>query len=269
MNINLKKLIPGFVITHLNQRLGRVNQYKGSYESWQHALSRSSGYTSQKLVNKVIESNTAVITNKARYERDGVIFDEISYAMELNACLLLGYIQKDSNQIYEIVDFGGSLGTTYRQFEEFTNYKLNFSWNIIEQEKLYEFGSANFENEKLRFYSSAKTTFTDFTPDIILFSAVLEFIEDFNFLLRGAISAGSEYIVFDRLPIWKGAVNHLSVLVAAKHISGSYPCWIFHEYFLEEILEGYELVSKWSALGGEFKFAAGNAEYIGMLWRKK
>ena len=50
--------------------LGRVNQYKGGYDSWQQALSSSSGYTSQNLINKVIESNSAVFSKKAKYGLD-------------------------------------------------------------------------------------------------------------------------------------------------------------------------------------------------------
>lgn len=264
----VKKLIPKFIKLSLNQMLGRVNFYKGDYVSWQKALSSSSGYTSQSLINKVIESNNAVISKEAKYERDGVLFDEVNFAMELNACLLLGFVQKDDEKLYEIVDFGGSLGTVYRQFDEFTSKQLNYSWNILEQEKLYEFGSANLETKKLKFHLSSESSISDFTPDIVIFSAVLEFLEDFKSPLRGAISACPKYIVFDRLPVWGGGYNHLSVLVAARHITGSYPCWIFHYDFLEKFLEGYELVSKWSALGGKFKFAAGEAEYIGMLWRK-
>ena len=139
MKINIKKLIPRFIKIKLNEVLGRVNQYKGNYLSWGEALSDSEGYDSVELLNRVIKGNESVLAGKATYERDGVLFDKVSYAMELNSCLLLAYCHTDSFNKFTVVDFGGSLGTVFRQFEEFTNFSLDFQWNIVEQKILFDY----------------------------------------------------------------------------------------------------------------------------------
>lgn len=50
-------------------------EFTGPYESWQEAVSNSSGYDSDIVIKKVKKATQQVLLSEKKYERDGTAFD--------------------------------------------------------------------------------------------------------------------------------------------------------------------------------------------------
>src|SRR4051812_2697231 len=87
--------------------------WSGDFRSWQDAEKKSVGYDAQEIVEKVTRSVLKVKNAKAVYERDSVLFDKIEYSWPLLSALL--WIALKKNNELSVVDFGGSLGSSYFQ----------------------------------------------------------------------------------------------------------------------------------------------------------
>ena len=53
--------------------------------------------------------------------------------------------------VLSVLDFGGSLGSTYYQNKKFLDSLDDVSWNIVEQKHFVDAGKEDFEDERLRF----------------------------------------------------------------------------------------------------------------------
>jgi putative methyltransferase (TIGR04325 family) len=71
----------------------------------------STGYDSEIILEKTRDALLKVKNGEAAYERDSVLFDEIQYAWPLLTSLM--WVAAQAKGILNVLDFGGSLGTTY------------------------------------------------------------------------------------------------------------------------------------------------------------
>src|SRR5712691_3342391 len=89
----------------------------GDYAAWEDAVHASTGYDSEVILEKTRTALLQVKNGQAVYERDSVVFDEVQYAWPLLAGLL--WIATRSGGKLDVLDFGGSLGSTYFQNRAF------------------------------------------------------------------------------------------------------------------------------------------------------
>ena len=115
----------------------------GNYESWELAKFLSSGYDFDNIFKKCCEASEEVKKGIAKYERDTKLFYKNEYNWPLLSNLMwLASLNKGS---LNLIDYGGSLGSTYFQhISFFSNLKLN--WNIIEQNSFVEYGKNNLQD---------------------------------------------------------------------------------------------------------------------------
>jgi len=73
-------------------------------------------------------------------------------------------------------------------------------WSIVKQQKFVECGKQYFENENIRFYYNLEDCIKKQTPDTILLSGVLQYLDKPYDLLKEIISNGFKYIILDRTP---------------------------------------------------------------------
>ena len=265
----LKLCIPPIFTLLIRKANPKHTVLTGSYKNYTSALKNSSGYASKDLLNKIISSNSKVMNGDVPYERDGILFSEYQYFMEINAAILKANITKTHNRPLRVIDFGGSLGTLYRQFKSFTHNSINLNWRIVEQDYLVKYGINNLSADGLSFMPSSLINTLKPNPDIVIFSASLQFMKDPGIYLKKMVKLRPKYIVIDRTPFHDKNYNHLSILKAGTDITGSYPCWIFGQTFLVERLSGYRLVSSWTSNEGNFFFYGGIGTYKGFLYEKK
>lgn len=126
--------------------------WKGSFDSWEAAQLQSSGYDADNILQQVRTASLRVKRGEALFERDSVLFNEREYCWELLAALM--WIAARHNGSLNIIDFGGSLGSTYYQYKCFFSLLKSVLWNIVEQPNFVGEGKRLFENESLKFHSS-------------------------------------------------------------------------------------------------------------------
>ena len=167
--IILKKILPPLVSDFL--RNSQTIHFTGNYNSWDEASRKCLGYDDYLILKKVKSSALLVKTGKAVYERDSVIFENIEYSWPLLSGLLYSAVKNKG--VLRVMDFGGSLGSTFFQNRKFISEIPEAIWGIIEQESFYKFGRDHIQGDKLIFFKSIKECVHSINPTVVIFSAVL------------------------------------------------------------------------------------------------
>lgn len=240
--------------------------WSGDYDDWQKAKADSTGYESDLILEKVRASLLKVKNGEAVYERDSVIFDEIQYAWPLLTGLM--FAAAKSGGRLSVLDFGGSLGSTYYQNKKFFDRLENVSWSIVEQQNFVTAGKESFENNRLKFFNDFRSCIEEKKPNVLLLSSVLQYIEAPYVLLDELLSHNFEYVIFDRTTFANQEKTRLAVQKVPKEITGaSYPIWLFNEgQFLENLSRhNYRLIEQFY----EFKEFGENVYSKGFIYEKK
>ena len=150
-----------------------------------------------------------------------------------------------------VLDFGGSLGSSYYQCKDFLGDIKKLRWSIVEQPNFVECGKQYFENEQLRFYEDIENCLKYEKPDVILLSSVIQYLEKPYDLIEYIIDSTFEYILVDITAFFKKNVCELITLQKVTPIiyNCSYPAWILNsENFLSYFLERYTLITDFPSL---------------------
>jgi putative methyltransferase (TIGR04325 family) len=265
-NVNLKKkikcLFPGLVRYITSIFYG----CRGNYATWSEAENKSSGYNSPNILEKVKESTLMVKNGIVPYERDSVVFDvegimlpgvKLKINLQDIRCnssffpLLSGlmWIAARNSGELNVLDFGGSLGSSYYQNKFFLNTLKKVNWNIVEQSSFVQEGKEHFEDDNLRFYYTIDDCLNENHIDVILLSGVLQYIEDPYKLLEQIISHRISYIIIDRTPFIKGSDRLTVQKVHPLIYKAKYPSWFFNESKFTKFFEkDYKLILEFDAL---------------------
>jgi putative methyltransferase (TIGR04325 family) len=126
--------------------------FHGQYASWERAVAASEGYDQGRILQKVKAATLKVERGEAAYERDGVVFDKVeTYWPVLSA--LLWAAARDGGCL-SVLDFGGSLGTTYRQNRSFLDHLADVRWGVVEQPHYAASGRQHFTTDRLSFHET-------------------------------------------------------------------------------------------------------------------
>jgi putative methyltransferase (TIGR04325 family) len=236
----------------------RKSGFSGDYKCWKEASNASSGYDSDEIMTKVKEALLKVKNGEAVYERDSVLFDKVQYSWPLLAGLLWIASQEDNR--LNLIDFGGSLGSSYYQNKKFLAHLRVLKWNIIEQKKFVDCGKRYFEGEHLKFYYHLDDCLKEQHSNTILLSSVIQYIEKPYELLKEIIGKRLKYVLFDRTPFLHHGEDRITVQkVPAEIYRASYPAWFFNQKkFLGFFSSEYELIADfesndWANIPSVFK----------------
>lgn len=222
-------------------------RYKGKYSSWKEAELSCKGYDAAEIFQKVKQSTLSVINGEAAFERDGVLFYERQYNYPLLSYLLA--IEKEY-QCLNIIDWGGSLGSTYFQNRQFLDEILEkYTWTVIEQEHFIEFGKKSIYDNKLvfRYSLSDINNIGDYT--CIIFSSVLQYLDFAEELCYEVTGMRIPYIIIERQPV--STKDILTVEYVKEPIyNASYPIHFFAEEAFCELFtrNGYQLIDTWHSM---------------------
>ena len=204
------------------------NEYSGNFTSWAEAARRCSGYDEPSILDKTRAALLRVKRGEAVYERDSVLFDRIEYSYPLLAYLL--YVATRCDDRLRVLDFGGSLGSSYYQNRGCLGQLREFAWGIVEQAAYVEAGKRDFEDGTLRFFDSPQACQRTLQPNVLLLSSVLQYLESPLTWLSDAREWGIDYIIIDRAPLVDGAPSRLTIQTVPPSIyRARYPCWILNE----------------------------------------
>ena len=202
--------------------------WSGNYTTWEDAAAKSSGYNSEVILEKCKKSLLKVKRGEAVYERDSFLFNEIHYSWGLLAGLQRAALENDGTLC--VLDFGGSLGSTYYQNREFLSSIKNIQWCIVEQSHFVACGKEYFEDENLKFYDTIEDCLAKHDPTVLILSGVIHILEKpYDWILKFN-SLKIKYIIIDRTPFTDLDHDILTIQnVPAEIYNASYPSWFFSE----------------------------------------
>ncbi len=143
----IKEFIPPILLKYLT---GFLYGWKGNYSTWDEAKKKCSGYDSEIIFSKVKSASLKVKNGQSVFERDSVIFDKIQYSFPLLSSLAL--IAQQNNGKLNVLDFGGSLGSSYFQNKNMFSRTKEFNWCVVEQPHFVREGLHSFADNNLHFF---------------------------------------------------------------------------------------------------------------------
>ena len=213
------------------------------FDDWASAKRNATTYDTADIFQKTLVAARKVRDGVAAYERDSVLLDAIQYDWPLLASLLL--VANCTGRL-NVVDFGGALGTSYRQNKKFLDLlPCSKKWAIIEQSRFVQMGKQEFETNELFFFESLKQI--DFDVDVVLMGGSICYIEEPYKVLDRILEMSPKFILITRTPFSNSSEDSLSVQIVPPIIySASYPIWTFSENRIKQYLsKSYTLIEDW------------------------
>lgn len=241
----LKKIIKK-LLSYFSGRTAPLQDvvFYGNFSDWESAARRTDGYDRPEILERVKESAAAVRDGRALFERDSVQFHKEEFSASFLACM--AYILAHSNRKLNVIDFGGSLGSTFYQYRQLFGGLKQLSWSVVEQENFVKLGQRDFQSDSLSFFKTMQEAIDENgIPDLILFSSVLQYLRDWDLCLKQAQDFNPRFIIIDRTPLLEADTAHRICIenVPETIYKASYPCWFFERSsFLRQVNDSFRLV---------------------------
>ncbi|MGX5688880.1 TIGR04325 family methyltransferase [Arcticibacter tournemirensis] len=219
----------------------------GNFSSWEDACRATTGYDAGIILEKTRNAILQVKLGKAVYERDSVVFDKKQYPFPLISFMLHSAIR--NKKPLHIIDFGGSLGSTYFQVKEFLHADVCASWNVIEQDHYVSCGKSEFEDDTLHFFSSIEECRSVYDIDFALLSSSVQYLKQPHPFLEKLASFDFKYILFDRTAFINEPSDRLTIQNVPPEIyDASYPSWFFNEHcFMDHFRDRYKVAGEFTS----------------------
>lgn len=243
--------------------------FTGDYSSWEEASRACTGYDAPAILEKVKTALLQVKNGKAVYERDSVLFEKIQYSLPLLTALL--YAASISGNNLNILDLGGSLGSTYFQNRKFFTGLKSLQWSIVEQPHFTACGKRYFADNILQFYDSIAECVQSRAPDTILLSSVLPYLPAPYVALEEVIKMRCHTIILDRTPFFKeNRPDRLMIEHVPPEIYvANYPAWFFNiSKFTKFMQSEYDLLETFPANDTQ-RLKDLEIEYLAMIFVRK
>ncbi|RZL37449.1 MAG: methyltransferase, TIGR04325 family [Pedobacter sp.] len=246
--------------------------WKGDYHSFEEAQKKCTGYDENHILNTIIATTGKVRDGKAVYERDGIIYDEVNVNHNLLSVLLLVAGRNDNK--LTIIDFGGSLGTSYYQNIKYLSHLKELNWCIVEQSTYVAEGKKSFENEHVKFYYSMEECYADNNnPDLVLISSALQYIKNPYEMLSHIQSFKAPYFMIDLVGYNDKNEDRITIQNVPPIFYGveaSYPCTFFSKEKLEaQLSKNYDKEFEFISEYEKYYINLKPFRYEGSFWQLK
>jgi putative methyltransferase (TIGR04325 family) len=246
----LKEFLPPVIKVGLRDLLhGKAKpiRFTGDYQSWEEAEKASTTYAAPEILARTRAALLKVRDGEAAFERDSVTFDTMQHEFPLLAGLLRAAAVNGDR--LSVLDFGGSLGSTYFQCRKFLSVLTDLRWSVVDQPAQVACGQADFANEQLHFYQTIEECLRVEKPNVLLLSSVLQYLPEPYLFLEKVLRHQFSYVIVERTAFTLGDHDRLTV----QHVSpsiyrASYPAWFLSEdAFRKPFSECYELICEYLA----------------------
>jgi len=249
----LKLFIPPIILKLFKCfRSERFIQFKKTELSWDDAFKKTvKGYTAEPILIKCRDSLLKVKSGEYPYERDSVLFTEKELFYPLLTALL--YVSMENSKYLNIIDFGGSLGSTYFQSRDILKQVgIKINWNVIEQENFVQCGKKYFEDDELHFINNIDEQINrNGEISVCLFSSVLPYLKEPYTILDSIERHNIKYIIIDRTVFLENASEDLLTIqrIPPEIYDALYPAWFLSlDKFLSHMKKYYDVVFRWQTL---------------------
>ena len=252
MHQTLKRLLPPALLQELRRVSGRGIQFSGDYRSWPEARAAATGYDAGDILRRVTEATRQVVAGHAAFERDAVLFDRPAYGFAVLAALLRTAALQQG--CLRVIDFGGSLGSAYRQCRPFLGALRQLQWCVVEQPHFVEAGRREFSTDELVFSHTLQSVPWWGEPCVVLLSSVLQYLDDPWQLLDTLGGSAAVCLVIDRTPMSPAGADRICVQSVPRQIyQASYPCRILSRAALmARLAKDWQLLSEFACEEGGF-----------------
>jgi putative methyltransferase (TIGR04325 family) len=168
----------------------------------------------------------------------------------------------------DVIDFGGSLGSTYRQCRPFLDGLASVRWSVIEQASFVQAGRDEFSTDELRFFGSVAALQDTGRGGVVLLASVLQYLEDPRRCVDELAQTAARHLVIDRTPFSAQHDDRLCIQRVPRHLyAASYPCWILSRTgLLAHLSPHWRLVAAYGAAEGTARTDDGLAfEFQGLI----
>lgn len=235
-------------------------RYLGDYQNWEDAANECAGYDDSAIISRVTDAIEKVIRGEAAWERDSCLFYEQKYNYQICTAILRCAL-KNGNGKAAVLDIGGSLGSAWFQNRNYFTELVDLEYVVAEQDHFAEYGHKNLEDVTLKFIRSTDDWEDSERFDIILMSASLQYIPQYEEIIARIRKAQPNYIILDRLLV-SDRKRFCMETVPETLYESSYPVVIFDKDEVEKFFEGdYKLIENdISSVPEEAYFPDGKAE---------
>lgn len=262
-----RRIVPASVRGWLRRRWG-WKWFRGNHATWSAAVTASSGYAAGAILDRVLQSTLAVQRGEAQFERDGVLFFEPESDEPLMAAL--DEVRRTGGGGLRVLDFGGSLGSTYWRLRDQLPAGADLVWDVVEQPGFVEAGRRHLGGERLRFFYAVGEAEAAGPHDILLCSCVLQYLEDPAGVLAEWRELSIPFLLLNNLPLHATGPDRLRVQHVPPSIyPASYPVWFFNRAkFLARLEPDYEVVREFAA-EAVWPVDSGRYPSTGLLLKRK
>ncbi|WP_051608644.1 methyltransferase, TIGR04325 family [Selenomonas sp. FC4001] len=257
-----KRLLMPPIISNVKYYLKRKDHlyYYGNYSTFEEAeasINVQQGYAAENIIDQVDEATQKVRKGKALYEQDGVCFYKPNYNFELLASL---FYVKDKLKKINILDFGGSLGSNYFRYRDIIDSN-DMGWCIVEQEHYVKRGKKKVPELNF-FYNVDEALSSDLSPNVLLLSGVLQYLNNPYKWFGNLLSKKFDYVIIDEtafLKKRKGTSQIMLQHVPASIYKATYPVTVLGEIEFKKFINEckYEIVWEWIYRGGQIPIKRG------------
>lgn len=246
--------------------LSSTIQLRGPFTSWSEAKKKSKGYDSGQILSAVLGAAQLAQAQERTFERDSVLVGSEDRSWPITASLLFAASTLSSR--FRVLDFGGSLGSTYFHNRDFLE-ATKLEWVVIEQKNYVEAGRRYFEEDGLVFTEQIPSSFDDCLALVVLISSSLQYVENPSAVLENLLDLKPEFVILDRTPFHEDDEDVLMVQDVPRQIyNSSYPLWIFSKSKLISSTQAhYELVTGFNSPEGTIFIKKSPVKFQGFLFR--
>jgi putative methyltransferase (TIGR04325 family) len=142
------------------------------------------------------------------YETDLAVYGKITDKVRLGEAgsgrnlmpILAGIALASDGRANRVLDFGGNLGVVYFDVAQVLLDRIA-EWRVVDCQEVVSYGNANYADGKLAFFTSLESACRDFSPDMVLCSHALQYVEKPYDTLTMLSAVKPAVIVLHELPV--------------------------------------------------------------------
>jgi putative methyltransferase (TIGR04325 family) len=217
--------------------------FRGDYLSWDEVLQHcGKGYAEASILERVAAGARKARDGKVAYEADGLTSNTPLLRYPLLFALSRAASEHDSP--LWVLDFGGSLGSSYFQHRHLLKEYPGLKWIIVEQEHFVRTGKKEFEDGCLTFVHNLSEV-PQSSPGLLLLSGVITYLPEPYKIMQTLSNLKAAYVFVDRLNLIPGKDRLTLETVPPEIYPAQYPCWFLNRIkFLDTWNNGYELLDE-------------------------